>query len=165
MAKTFERFAGVYSAMLTPYDKRGKVSEKTIEKLVNWHIKSGLRGFYICGSTGEGILLKTEERKRIAARAVKAAGGRAVVIVHVGHPSSDEAAELARIPVMDADLGRLRPLASDRVFSADDVQTWLSVGKSKAYQLLKYGQDVGTVRRLGSNQYQFTEDANDTVQV
>lgn len=95
MSKTFERFAGVYCAMLTPYDKQGKVSEKTIDRLVNWHIESGLRGFYVCGSTGEGILLKMEERKKIAERVVKASKGRGVVIIHVGHVASDEAAELA----------------------------------------------------------------------
>lgn len=95
MVKTFEKFAGVYCAMLTPYNKKGEVCEKTIDKLVEWHIAKGLRGFYVCGSTGEHILLKAEERKRIAARAVKAANGRANVIVHIGCPSSDESAELA----------------------------------------------------------------------
>jgi len=95
MAKKSERFAGVYCAMLTPYSRSGNVCSRTIDKLVNWHIEKGLRGFYICGSTGEHILLKTEERKRVAERVVKAVNGRANVIVHVGTPSSDESAELA----------------------------------------------------------------------
>ncbi|NOZ22770.1 MAG: dihydrodipicolinate synthase family protein [Planctomycetes bacterium] len=96
MARPHDRFAGVYCAMLTPYNKSGNVCKKTIDKLVNWHIEKGLRGFYVCGSTGEHILLTTAERKVIAERTVKAAAGRANVIVHVGTPSSEESAELAR---------------------------------------------------------------------
>lgn len=95
MAKPSERFAGVYCAMLTPYNKSGRVCRKTIDKLVEWHIEKGLSGFYICGSTGEHILLKPDERKQIAERVVKAVNGRANVIVHVGTPSSDESADLA----------------------------------------------------------------------
>ncbi|MEW6357059.1 MAG: dihydrodipicolinate synthase family protein [Planctomycetota bacterium] len=96
MAKFHDRFAGVYCAMLTPYNKTGAVCKKTIDRLVNWHIEKGLRGFYVCGSTGEHILLTPAERKAIAERTVKAAAGRANVIVHVGAPSSEESADLAR---------------------------------------------------------------------
>ena len=96
MAKLHDRFTGVYCAMLTPYNKSGNVCKRTIDKLVNWHIEKGLRGFYVCGSTGEHILLTPEERKTIAERVVKTAAGRANVIVHVGTPSSEQSAELAR---------------------------------------------------------------------
>jgi N-acetylneuraminate lyase len=49
----------------------------------------------VCGSTGEGPLLTTEERKATAAAFVRAAAGRLPVVVQVGHSSVVEARQLA----------------------------------------------------------------------
>ncbi|MHC4435010.1 MAG: dihydrodipicolinate synthase family protein, partial [Planctomycetota bacterium] len=58
-------------------------------------IGDGVRGFYVCGTTGEGPLLSSEERRAVARAYVAAAGGRIPVIVQVGHNSLTEARSLA----------------------------------------------------------------------
>ena len=94
--KCFDGMAGAYSALYTPFRKDGTLNEEMIERVVEYGISRGLRGFYLTGSTGEGFLLSNDERKRVYARAVKAAKGRAKLIAHVGCMATDDAVELAK---------------------------------------------------------------------
>ena len=88
-------FEGVYSALLTPFDHEGEINEEVLRRLANFQLEKGLHGFFVCGSTGEGILMTPQERKRVAEVAVDETAGRGKVIVHVGHASSRISAELA----------------------------------------------------------------------
>lgn len=92
----FAGMAGAYAALVTPYKKDGSINEAMIERIVEYGLANGLRGFYLTGSTGEGFLLSPDERVRVYERAVKAAGGRAKIIAHVGCLSTDESVRLAR---------------------------------------------------------------------
>jgi N-acetylneuraminate lyase len=65
------------------------------EPIVEHLLGGGISGLYVCGSTGEGPLLTTEERKATAAAFVRAAAGRLPVVVQVGHSSVVEARQLA----------------------------------------------------------------------
>ena len=94
--KIFKDMAGAYSALYTPFKKDGSLNEEMVEKVVEYGISKGLKGFYLTGSTGEGFLLSKDERKRVFERAVKAANGRATLIAHVGCLSTDDAVELAK---------------------------------------------------------------------
>jgi len=96
MDADLEKFKGVYPALVTPYDRKGRVDEEVLRSLVDWHLEAGVRGFFVCGTTGEGLLLTTEERRRVAEVVAEHLDGRGVCIVHVGHPSSEESARLAR---------------------------------------------------------------------
>jgi len=88
-------FKGVYSALSTPLRDDGSINEQAARKLMRWHIESGLDGFYICGATGEGVVLQTSARKQLAELAVDEAKGKAVVINHVGAVDLVTATELA----------------------------------------------------------------------
>ena len=92
----FAGMRGAYAAMFTPYGQDGKVNEAMIEKLVEHGLSNGLVGFYLTGSTGEGLLLSLEERRLVMERAVKAVNGRAKLIAHVGCVATDDAVTLAR---------------------------------------------------------------------
>ncbi|MDD3996290.1 MAG: dihydrodipicolinate synthase family protein [Sphaerochaetaceae bacterium] len=88
------RFKGIMPALITPYDEKQKVKEKTVRALMDWHISQGVDGFYICGSTGEGPALKKETRMEMAEIAVDQAKGRSVIINHIGAPNILDALEL-----------------------------------------------------------------------
>ena len=88
--------AGAYAAMFTPYDSKGRVNGEAIDALVEYGVKGGLRGFYLTGSTGEGMLLTLEERRYVYERAVKAARGRCKLIAQVGCVRTDDAVRLAK---------------------------------------------------------------------
>ena len=98
--RMFEGMSGAYSAMYTPFfrdgEKAGELNEEMIERLVEYGVRKGLTGMYLTGSTGEGFLQSLDERKRVYARAVKAAKGRLKLIAHVGCLNTDDACELAR---------------------------------------------------------------------
>ena len=94
--KAFDGMGGAYAALYTPFKKDGSINEEMIEKLIEYGIRNGLRGFYLTGSTGEGFLLSNDERKRVYARAAKASKGRAKLIAHVGCMATDDAVDLAK---------------------------------------------------------------------
>ena len=94
--KVFKGMAGAYSALYTPFKKDGSLNEEMIEKVIEYGIKKGLRGFYLTGSTGEGFLLSSDERKHVFSRAAKASKGRAKLIAHVGCLATDDAVALAK---------------------------------------------------------------------
>ena len=58
--------------------------------LVDFLIQAGVSGLFPGGTTGEGILLTTHERRQLAELVVKAAAGRVPVIIHSGAITSAE---------------------------------------------------------------------------
>lgn len=87
--------SGLIAAPHTPMDAQGTIQFSVIEKQAEWLVRSGVSGAFICGTTGEGLSLTVEERKRVAERWVQAAGSSLKVIVHVGHDCVADAVELA----------------------------------------------------------------------
>ena len=87
-------YKGIYTALLTPFDKNDKINPKALEKLVQHNLKMGVQGFYVGGSTAEAFLLSTEERKEIM-DLVKSAAPDATLIAHIGSINEREATDLA----------------------------------------------------------------------
>ena len=87
---------GVYTALFTPYTRDNRINEEMVGRMVEYGIANGVRGFYLTGGTGEGLLLSKEERRQVYRAAAKAAKGRAKLIAHVGCINTDDAVELAR---------------------------------------------------------------------
>lgn len=90
-----EKFQGIFPALLTPFDREDRINKKALEELVKYNISKGVKGFYVCGSTGEAFLLSTEERKEVM-EIVKNAAPDHTLIAHVGSVREKEAAELAQ---------------------------------------------------------------------
>ena len=90
-----EKFKGIFTALLTPFDKENKVNEKELEKLVKFNIEKGVKGFYVGGSTAEAFLLSTDERKQIM-DVVKSVAPNHTLIAHIGSVNELEATELAK---------------------------------------------------------------------
>lgn len=80
-----KKIEGLIAAVFTPFFEDGSVNMEMISPLVNKLLQDGLKGIFICGSNGEGPNMTTEERMRVAEEFVKAANGRLLIIVHVGH--------------------------------------------------------------------------------
>lgn len=88
---------GVLPAMATPIREDGnRVNEPAIDSLVDFLLEAGVKGLFIGGSTGEGILLNLDQRKVLHERAVTAARGRVPVLVHVGSNTTAESVYLAK---------------------------------------------------------------------
>jgi len=87
---------GILPALLTPMDADGvTVNYTALRRLVEFHIESGVSGFFVCGGSGEGLLLSAEERQAVLDTVVDAAGGRVKLIAHVGALDTATAQRLA----------------------------------------------------------------------
>ena len=90
------KFKGAFAALLTPYDPFGNIDHKVLKKQVEWLIRQGIDGFYVCGSTGEAFLLSPAERKAVLESVCEANNGEKTVIAHVGQIATEHAVDLAR---------------------------------------------------------------------
>ena len=88
---------GILPALVTPMNADGTtVHYAALRGLVDYQIERGVSGFFVCGGTGEGLLLTDEERRRILETVVEQVAGRASVIAHVGALATSAAQQLAR---------------------------------------------------------------------
>lgn len=88
-------FEGSMVALVTPF-KKGKVDEKKLGELVEFHIKNSTSAIVPCGTTGESATLSYEEHDRVIEVVVEAADKRISVIAGTGSNSTDEALMLTR---------------------------------------------------------------------
>jgi N-acetylneuraminate lyase len=89
------KFRGIFVAMYSAYDEAGEVSNARVKGLAKSYLNTGVKGLYICGSSGEGILQTVEERKKVLESVMEEVGKDLTIIVHVGANSTKESVELA----------------------------------------------------------------------
>ncbi len=82
-------FRGSIVAIVTPF-KKGKVDEKALGNLIEWHIKEGTNAIVPCGTTGESATLDYEEHHRVIKFTVETVNRRLPVIAGTGANSTDE---------------------------------------------------------------------------
>jgi len=58
-------FTGIMPALLSPVNEDGSIREKSLRRLVRELSQTGITGFYLCGSTGEGIAMAPERRMEL----------------------------------------------------------------------------------------------------
>ena len=91
------KFCGVYVALLTPFDEKNNIDEKKMRNHIDFLISKGINGLYICGSTGEGLLMDVNERKMVAEIVKDQAKEKVKIIIHIGGSTNTKnAIELAR---------------------------------------------------------------------
>ncbi len=87
---------GALAAAVTPLRDDGTaLDDDAFEPYVDYLAAGGLDGLLALGTTGEGILLSRDERRRAAELFVGAAGGRLQVAVHAGAQTTAETTALA----------------------------------------------------------------------
>ena len=89
------RFQGAWPALLTPFTADNQVNVPVLRGLVDYLVGKGIGGFYVCGSTGEGIYMSVDERKLVTETVIEQTAGRVPVIAHVGTMVAREAVTLA----------------------------------------------------------------------
>ena len=89
-------FAGAIAASVTPLREAGDaVDVDAIGPLAEHLVAAGVDGILALGTTGEGILLSTAERRAAADAFVRAGRGRVIVIVHCGAQTTAATVTLA----------------------------------------------------------------------
>ena len=93
---TNKRFSGIMPALLTPIREDGTFLRDAAERMIDYELKSPIKGFYINGATGEGPVLCERTRMDMTEVAVEKTRGRGWIIDHVGAPDSMSALRLAK---------------------------------------------------------------------
>lgn len=87
---------GIIPPLTTPFTQAGEVYEEGLRRLVEFQVKAGVHGLFICGTYGSGPIMAVEQRKQVHEIVVDQVRGRLTVIAHVGCASTGQAVELAR---------------------------------------------------------------------
>lgn len=88
---------GVTPAMATPVSGDGyTVNTAVLPSLTNFLINAGVKGLFVGGTTGEGILFDEAERRKLHEATITAVNGRIPVLLHVGTNRIDTSCELTR---------------------------------------------------------------------
>ena len=94
--RNLDKYKGVIPAFYACYDEEGNISPERVRALTEFHIKKGVKGVYVNGSSGECIYQSVEDRKLILENVMDVAKGKLTVIAHVACNSTRDSVELAR---------------------------------------------------------------------
>lgn len=89
------KFKGIFVAFNSLFDENDRVNTDSVKKLARQYKNAGVTGLYLCGSTGEGMLMSVDERKQLTEAVMQEVGGELVIIVHVGSAATRDAVQLA----------------------------------------------------------------------
>lgn len=93
--KSYSKIEGLIAPVFTPMKDNGDISTEIIPRYAQDLKSKGLAGIFVLGSSGEGMLLSTRERKIITEAWAPYASDDFKFIVHVGSTSYRQSQELA----------------------------------------------------------------------
>jgi len=86
----------LFTAMVTPFDKEGRVDYEQMKRLSLALLDSGSDGLVVSGTTGERSTLTDEEQFKLFAAVKEAVGGRGTVMAGTGSNCTREGVDLTR---------------------------------------------------------------------
>ena len=96
MTQQAQTIQGSIVAIVTPMFEDGSVDWKSLEKLVEWHIKQGTNSIVAVGTTGEASTLSMAEHTQVIKEIIRVANKRIPIIAGTGANSTHEAIELTK---------------------------------------------------------------------
>ena len=94
--RNLEKYKGIIPAFYACYDENGEISPERVRALTEYHIKKGVKGIYVNGSSGECIYQSVEDRKIVLENVMEVAKGKLTVIAHVACNNTKDSVELAK---------------------------------------------------------------------
>lgn len=91
-----KKLYGIIPPLTTPFTPEGDVYEDGLRRLVDFQVKGGVHGLFICGTYGSGPIMTVEERKQVHEIVVDQNQGRLTIVAHVGTTSTDQSVALAK---------------------------------------------------------------------
>ncbi|GAV26308.1 4-hydroxy-tetrahydrodipicolinate synthase [Carboxydothermus islandicus] len=89
-------FGRLLTAMVTPFDREGKVNLEQAQKLASFLVENGSDGIVVAGTTGESPTLSFEEKVDLFKAVVEAVGGKAAVIAGTGSNATEASIKLTK---------------------------------------------------------------------
>lgn len=88
-------FEGCGVALVTPFDKNGKVDLSVLDKLLDHVLSGGVGAIFACGTTGEPSTMTVDERETVIKACIKKAKGKIPVFAGCGSNNTATAVEFA----------------------------------------------------------------------
>ena len=92
----YRHLKGLIAAPFTPFNQDGSINVNNIPDYAKLLKKDGVSGAFVCGSSGEGLLMTTAERKTVLEAWVPFASEDFKLIAHIGSTSYETSRELAK---------------------------------------------------------------------
>lgn len=89
-------FKGTYTAIVTPFNRDGRVDYGRLRALIEWQAANGIDGILPVGTTGESPTLDDEEHIEVIRVATEVGRGKVHIMAGTGANSTAEAVELTR---------------------------------------------------------------------
>ena len=89
-------FREIICPIITPFDKKEGINHEVFTEHTEQLISKNVTSIMVGGTTGEGMLLSTDERKILLEKAITVSKGRVKVIAHVGSMTTEEAVYLTK---------------------------------------------------------------------
>jgi len=89
-------FTGILPALATPLNEDGTIREQVTRDLLEFLQQQGADGFYVCGATGEGVVMNPNARMRMCEVCADQLRGRVPFIQHIAAIDATTSIELAR---------------------------------------------------------------------
>ncbi|MBA2113782.1 dihydrodipicolinate synthase family protein [Bremerella alba] len=116
----FEDIMGIVPPMVTPFRHDGTIDEAALRQETRYLIDTALvHGLAVCGSTGEGHTLTTDETRQVTAIVCEETAGRVPVITGIIANSTDAVIERGRA-VQDLDVAALQVTPVHYLFRPND---------------------------------------------
>ena len=117
---SIEKIGGIIPPLVTPVRADGTIDEQAHRTEVRHMVeRAGVHGLAVCGSTGEGHTLSTDETRRIVGWTVEEVKGRVPVIAGIITDSTQATIERAKA-VADLGVAALQVTPVHYVFRPDD---------------------------------------------
>ena len=120
MSSNIERIGGIIPPLVTPFRADGTIDEQAHRAEVRHMVeRAGVHGLAVCGSTGEGHTLSTDETRRIVGWTVEEVRGRVPVIAGIITDSTQSTIDRAKA-LADLGVAALQVTPVHYVFRPDD---------------------------------------------
>ena len=122
MGKPFVDWHGVMPAIITPFDRKGRIEEDAFRRHIDINIGYGVTGVVVTGCSGESWAMTNEERKRLFKIAVEHAKGRIKVIASPSAVRVEDVIDMSRYAKeVGCDGTMIMPPFFPRLHSAEDI--------------------------------------------
>ena len=86
-------FSGCYTALITPMNSNRQVDYEGLQQLIDFQIKSGIKGLLAVGTTGESPTLDWNEHSKVIEKVQEYSSTKSLTIAGTGSNSTQEAIE------------------------------------------------------------------------
>ena len=109
--------------MVTPFTADGSLDEAALHRLIDTQIAGGVEGIFVLGTTGEGVHVPRDSRRRLVAETVRGVNRRAIVFAGLGDIRAGDLSEANEFFQAGADAVVAHPPISKKI-SEHELQGW-----------------------------------------